>query len=132
MYKIFVEENSNNERHLLFDKQKVDIFLEDLSNALKLILYQNNIEVEYWNFTTTLSTSINNLSIEVLRKNKNSETNAWFDNECKIAIKFIRDASNASLKYDKMNRYKTFKIKRKKQLYKQKAREDFAPIQDRS
>jgi hypothetical protein len=49
----------------------------------------------------------------VLLKKKNNTTNPWYDNECKIARKTIRDASNASLKYDKINRYKTL-IKRKK------------------
>jgi hypothetical protein len=99
-------------------KQKVNLFLKKLSNALKLIFYHNNIEADYQNFTTTLSTSINNFFVEVLSKKKNNTTNPWYDNEFKIARKSIRDASNASLKYDKMNRYKTFKIKRKKQLYK--------------
>ena len=113
MHKSSIEEHSNNQRHLLFDKQKIDLFLKDLRNALKHILYQNNMEVDYHNFTTTLSTSINNFSIEVLHKKKNSTTNPWYDNECKIARKSIRDASNASLKYDKINRYKTL-IKRKK------------------
>jgi hypothetical protein len=37
------------------------------------------------------------------------------------------DASNASLKYDKINRYKTL-IKRKKTLDKQKERESFETI----
>jgi hypothetical protein len=71
MHKSSIEEHSDNQRHLLFDKQKVDLFLKDLSNALKLISYQNNIEADYHNFTTTLSTSINNFSIEVLHKKKN-------------------------------------------------------------
>jgi hypothetical protein len=39
MHKSSIEEHSDNQRHLLFDKQKVDLFLKDLSNALKLISY---------------------------------------------------------------------------------------------
>jgi hypothetical protein len=117
MHKISIEEHSDNQRHLLFDKQKVDLFLNDLSNALNLLTYQNNIEVDYQNFTTILSTSINKFSIEVLCKKKNSTTNPWYDNECKIARKSIRDASNASLKYDKINRYKTLIKRKKKKIY---------------
>jgi hypothetical protein len=91
MHKSYVEEHSNNQRHLLFDKQKINLFLKDLSNALKLVSYENNIEANYQNFTTTLSTSINNFSIEVLRKKKKNTTNPWYDNEYKIAKKSIRD-----------------------------------------
>jgi hypothetical protein len=47
MHKISVEEYSNNQRHLLFDKQKVDLLLKDLKNDLKCISYQNNIEANY-------------------------------------------------------------------------------------
>lgn len=39
MHKSSIEEHADNQRHLLFDKQKVDLFLKDLSNALKLISY---------------------------------------------------------------------------------------------
>ena len=94
--------------------KKNDFFLKYLSNYSKLISYQNNIEVDYQNFTSILSTSINNFSIEVLHKKKNSTTNPWYDNECKFARKVIRDASNASLKSDKINRYKTLINKRKR------------------
>ena len=76
--------NSDNQRHLLFDKYKVKLFLKYLSNDLKLISYHNNIKADYKNFTTTLSTSINNFSIEVIHKKKNNTTNPWYDNECKI------------------------------------------------
>jgi hypothetical protein len=87
MHKISIEEHFGSQRNLLFDKQIVDIFLKDFNIALKLISYHNNIEVNYHNFTSTLSTSINNLSIEVLHKNKNSTTSPWYDIECKIARK---------------------------------------------
>jgi hypothetical protein len=60
MHKISVEEHSNNQRHLTFYKQKFNLFLKDLINGLKLILYQNNIEADYQTFTTTLLTSIKN------------------------------------------------------------------------
>jgi hypothetical protein len=35
--------------------KKIDFFLKDLNHALKLILYHNNIEIDYKNFTTILS-----------------------------------------------------------------------------
>jgi hypothetical protein len=79
-------------------------------------MYQNNIEADYESFTTIISNSIKKFSIEVLCKKKNNTTNPWYDNECKIARKSIRDASNMSLKYDKINRYKT--IIKKKKTYK--------------
>jgi hypothetical protein len=66
--------------------------------------------------TTTLSTSINKFFIEVLCKNKNRKRNPWYGNECKIARKSIRDASNESLKPNKINTYKTL-IKKKKRYY---------------
>jgi len=55
---------------------------------------------------TTLSTFINKLSIKVLCKNENRMTiNPWYDNECNIARKSIKDSSNESLKFEKKNRY---------------------------
>jgi hypothetical protein len=83
---------------LIFDKNKVDIFLKDLNNELNLLSNKDNIEDLYHNFMTTLSTSINKFSIEVLCKKENRMTNPWYDKECKIARKSIRDASNESLK----------------------------------
>jgi hypothetical protein len=116
MHTISINEHFDNQRHLPFDNKKIDLFLKDLSNDLKFISYQNNIEFDYHSFTSTLSTSINNLSIQVLCKKKNNISNLWYDNECKIARKSNRDAANESLKYDKINRYKTL-IKRGKKDY---------------
>jgi len=62
---------------------------------------------------TLLSTFINEFSTEVMCKNKNRIDNPWYDKECKIARKTIRDASNNSSKYEKINRYKAL-IKREK------------------
>jgi hypothetical protein len=111
-----IEENFDNQRHFLFDKNKVDLFLKHLNSELNLLSYKNNIEDLYHNFMRTLSTSINKFSIKVLCKNKNRTTNPWYDNKCKIARKSIRDASNESLKSDKINRYKAL-IKMKKIHY---------------
>jgi hypothetical protein len=39
-----IEENSDNQRNLHFDKSKVDIFLKDLNSKLNLLNYKENIE----------------------------------------------------------------------------------------
>jgi hypothetical protein len=116
MHRSTIEENSNNQRNLRFDKSKVDILLKDLNSKLNLLTYKENIEELYHNFTTTLSTSINKFSFKVSHKKNNRTTNSWYDKECKIARKAIRDASNETLKLDKINTYKDL-IKRKKRYY---------------
>jgi hypothetical protein len=95
--------NYGNQRNLLFEKNKVVLFLKKLNSELNLLSFKNNIEDLYHNFTT-LSTSINKLSMEVLCKTKNRKTNHWYENECKIAIKSIRDTSNEFLKTDLIKR----------------------------
>ena len=59
MHSNAIEEISDNQRNLRFDKSKVDILLKDLNSKLKMLTYKDNIEELYHNFTTTLSTSIN-------------------------------------------------------------------------
>jgi hypothetical protein len=117
MHRSAIEENSNNKRNLHFDKSKFDILLNDLNSKLNLLTYKDNIEEHYRNFTTTLSTSINKFSFEVSYKKNNRMTNPWYDKECKIARKSIRDASNESLKLDKINTYKALIKREKKVLY---------------
>jgi hypothetical protein len=112
---------------LFFDKSKVDIFLKDLNSKLNLLTYKDNIEELYHNFTTTLSNSINKFSFEVSYKKNNRTTNPWYDKECKIARKSIRDASNESLKLDKINTYKAL-IKRKKRYYINKRQEQLSQL----
>jgi exonuclease III len=75
MHRSTIEENSDNQRNLRFDKSKVDIFLKDLNSKLNLLTYKDNIEELYHNFTTTLSTSINKLSFKVSHKKNNRTTN---------------------------------------------------------
>jgi hypothetical protein len=116
MHRSTIEENYDNQRNLHFDKSKVDIFLKDLNSKLKLLTYKDNIKELYHNFTATLSTSINKFSFEVSYKKNNRMTNPWYDKECKIARKAIRDDSNESLKLNKINMYKAL-IKRKKRYY---------------
>jgi hypothetical protein len=108
-----IEDNSHNQNNLRFEESKVDIFLKDLNSKLNLLTYKDNIKELYHNFTTTFSTSINKFSFEVSYKKNNRTTNPWYDKECKIAKKAIRDASNESLKLNKINTYKSL-IKRKK------------------
>jgi hypothetical protein len=103
MHRSTIEENYDNQRNLGFDKSNVDILLKDLNSKLNLLTYKDNIEELYHNFTTTLSISINKFSLEVSYKNNNRTTNPWYDKECKIDRKSIRDASNESLKLDKIN-----------------------------
>jgi hypothetical protein len=103
MHRSAIEENYDNQRNLHFDKRKFDLFLKDLNSKLNLLTYKDNIEELYHNFTTTLSTSINKFSFEVSCKKNNRTTNPWYDKECKISRKYIRDASNESLKLDKIN-----------------------------
>lgn len=116
MHKRSIEENSNNQRHLHFEKNKADFFLKHLNSELNSISYKNNVEDLYHNFMITLYTFINKFSIEALYKNKNSITNPWSGNECKISRKSTRDASYESLKFDKINRYKAL-IKNKYRTY---------------
>jgi hypothetical protein len=118
IHKRAIEENSNNQRKLLFDKSNVDIFLKDLNSELHLLTYKDNIVDLYHNFRTTLSTFINKFSFEVSSKKNNRTTNPWYDKECKIARKVIRDVSNDSFKLDKINTYKSLIKRKKKVLYK--------------
>ena len=127
MHRSTIEENSDNQRNLRFDKSKVDIFLKDLNSKLNLLTYKDNIEELYHNFTTTLSTSINKFSFEVSYKKNNRTTNPWYDKECKIARKSIRDASNESLKLNKINTYKAL-IKRKKRYYMNKMQKQLSQL----
>jgi hypothetical protein len=55
------------------------------------------------NKAITLSNFINKFSIELLCKKENKMANPWYHKECNIAIKYIENASNDSLKYDEIN-----------------------------
>ena len=57
------EKNYHFEKHLIFDKNKADIFLHDLKNELFHLSSMVNIENIYHNFSTTLSSFINKFSI---------------------------------------------------------------------
>jgi hypothetical protein len=81
MHRNTIQENSDNQRNLHFDKSKVDIFLKDLNSKLNLLTYKDNIEELYHNFTTTISTYINKFSFELSYKKNNITTNHWYDKE---------------------------------------------------
>jgi hypothetical protein len=127
MHRSAIEENFDNQRNFLFDKSKVGISLKDLNSKLNLLTYKDNIEELYHNFTTTLSTYINKFSFEVSYKKNNRTPNPWYDKECKISRKTIRDAFNESLKLDKINTYKAL-IKRKKRYYINKRQEQLSQL----
>jgi hypothetical protein len=65
-HKISIEENFDNQRKFLLKKDKYYLSLKDLNREINLLSCKNNIEYLYHNFRTTLSTSINKFSIEVL------------------------------------------------------------------
>jgi hypothetical protein len=118
VHKSHIEENYDNQKHLIFDKNKAKHFVKDLINELNIISNKNNIESLYHNFTTTLSTFINRFFIKVLCKKENRTTNPLRDKECKIARKSIRNVYNESLKFNKINRYKALIKRGKNVLYK--------------
>jgi len=122
-----IENNSNNQRKLVFEKSKFDILLKYLNRELLLLSYKDNIEYLYHNFTTTISTSINKFSFELSCKNNNRTTNSWYDKECKIYRNSIRDASNYSLKLNNINTHKSL-IKMEKRCYMNKMKEKLSQL----
>jgi len=101
-----IEDNPHNQKHFIFDKSKKDLFINELKNNLFPLSNMNNIEDLYHNFTMVLSSSINTFSIEVLSKQSTQKTNPSYDNECKIARRAIKEASEESQKIDKIIEYK--------------------------
>jgi len=112
-----IEENYHVQKHLTFNRNKDDLFLNYLKNDLFPLSSMDNIKDLYHNFTTVLSSSITKFSNEVSGKKRNIRTNPWYDKECKNAIRAIKEAMDESLKIDKINRYKAL-IERKNVLYK--------------
>lgn len=78
MHKSPIDENFDNQKCLIFDKHKANLFLKDLNNELNLLSNKDNIGDLYHNFTTSLSPSINKVSIEVSCKKENRMTNLWY------------------------------------------------------
>jgi hypothetical protein len=61
-------------------------------------------------------------------KKNNRTTNHWYDKECKISRKAIRDASNEPLKLDKINTYEALIKKKKKRYYINKRKEQLSQL----
>ena len=117
MHRDPIENNPYIQKNLIFDRNKNDLFLNELKTNLLPLSSIDNIEDLYHNFTTTHSYSINNFSIEVTSNNKrNRKTNPWYDKYCKSARREIKEVVDESLKMDKIKIYKAL-IKRKKRQY---------------
>ena len=113
MHRDPIEDNHHSQKNLIFDRNRNDIFLNELKINLLPLSSIENIEYLYHSFTTTLSYSINKFSIEVLSNKRNSKTNPWYDKDCKSARREIKEALDESLKIDKIKIYKAL-TKRKK------------------
>ena len=111
-----IEDNHYNQKNLIFDRNKKDLFINELKINLLPLSSTNNIEDLYYKFTKTLSYSINKFSIEVSSNKKNKKTNPWYDTDCKNARREIREALDDSLKINKLKIYKAL-TKRKKMQY---------------
>ena len=55
MHREAIEDNPHNHKNLIFDRNKNDLFLNDLKINLLPLSSIDNIEDLYHNFTTTLS-----------------------------------------------------------------------------
>ena len=85
MHRDPIEDNPYSQENLIFDRNKNDLFLNDLRINLLPLSSINNIEDLYHNFTTTLSYSINKFSIQVSSNKRNRKPNPWYDKDCKNA-----------------------------------------------
>ena len=79
MHRDPIEDNPYSQKNLIFDRNKNDLFLNELKTSLLPLSSIDNIDDLYHNFTTTLSYSINKFSIEVSSNKINSKTNPWYD-----------------------------------------------------
>ena len=113
MYRDPIEDKPYSQKNLIFDRNKNDIFLNELKINLLPLSSIDNIEDLYHNFTTTLSYSINKFSIEVSSNKRNRKTNPWYDKYCKSARREIKEVVDESLKIGKIKIYKAL-TKRKK------------------
>ena len=78
-----IEDNHHSQKNLIFDRNKINLFLNELKINLLPLSSIDNIEGFYHNFTTTLSYLINKFSIEVSSNKRNRKTNPWYDKDCK-------------------------------------------------
>ena len=113
MHRVPTENNTYSQKNLIFDRNKNYLFINELKTNLLPLSSIDNIEDLYHNFTTTLTYSINNFSIEVSNNKRNSKTNPWYDKNCKSARREIKEVVDESLKIGKIKIYKAL-TKRKK------------------
>ena len=106
MHRDPIEDNPYSQKNLIFDKNKNDLFLNELETKLFPLSSIDNIEDIYHNFTTTLSYSINKFSFEVSSNKRNNKTNPWCDKDCKSARREIKEVVDESLKIGKIKIYK--------------------------
>jgi len=91
------ENNPYSQKNLIFDTNKNYLFLNELKTNLFPLSSIDNIEDLFHNFTTTLSYSINKISIEVSNNKRNSKTNPWYEKDCKCARREIMEFVDESL-----------------------------------
>jgi len=127
MHRDPIEDNPYSQKNLIFDRNKNDLFLNELKTNLLPLSSIDNIEDLYHNFTTTLSYSINKFLIEVSCNKRNSNTNPWYDKDCKNARRAIKEVVDGSLKIGNINIYKAL-TKREKRQYIRKRRESLTPL----
>ena len=116
-----------NQKNLIFDRNKKDLFINELKINLLPLSSTYNIEDLYYNFTTTLSYSINKFLIEVSSNKKNRKANPWYDTDYKNARREIKEALDESLKINKIKNYKAL-IKRKKGSILTKGKTSLTPL----
>ena len=115
MHRDPIEDNPYSQKKLIFDRNKKDLFLNELKTNLLPLPNIDNIEDLYHNFTTTLSYSINKFLIEVSSNKINSKTNPWYDKDCKSARRAIKEVVDESLKMGKIKIYKALTKRKKRQ-----------------
>ena len=123
MYRDPIEDNFYSQKNLIFDRNKNDLFINELKINFLPLPNIYNIEDLYHSFTTTLSYSINKFSIEVSSNKRNSKTNPWYDKDCKSVRREMKEALDESLKIDKIKIYKAL-TERKKMQYIHKRQEN--------
>ena len=97
-----IEDNSRGQKNLIFDRIKINLFLNELKINFHHLSSINHIEYLCHNFTTTLSYFINKFSIEVSSNKRNRKTNPSYDKVCKSVMKEIKESFDDSLKTEKI------------------------------
>ena len=98
MHRDPMEDNPHSQKNLIFDRNKNDLFLNELKINLFPLSIIDNIEGFYHNFTTTLSYLINKFSIEVSSNKINIKTNPGMIKLVKVQGKKLRNLLMSLLK----------------------------------